>query len=96
MKTLPYLALLMLSHCVPSAGAPARSSAGDSGATSSGANLAARTADEEPEMLCRRERPTGSNISRGVCEPKNKANTRTAQDQLQMERMQRGSNTITH
>ena len=52
-------------------------------------------AQGEQEMVCKRERPTGSSVSRRVCVPKAKADGRSAQDQQQMDRMQRGSNTIT-
>ena len=87
MKKLSCLLLLALAHCVPASGTsePSTSSA-------SGSELAQNGAQQgEPEMVCKRERPTGSGLSRRVCVPK----SRSAQDQQQMERIQRNSNQIT-
>jgi hypothetical protein len=91
MKKLSTLALLALVGCVPASGAS------EPGSTSaSGTELASNDPQSgEQEMVCKRERPTGSSVSRKVCVPKAKAGTRTAQDQQQMDRMQRNSNTIT-
>ncbi len=90
MKKLSILALVVLLGCVQSgASEPGEGSA-------SGGELASNEpAQGEQEMVCKRERPTGSSVSRRVCVPKAKADGRSAQDQQQMDRMQRGSNTIT-
>ena len=87
MKKLCSLALLALVACAP------QPEASEPGATSAaGGELASNEPQSgEEEMVCKRERPTGSSVSRRVCVPK----SRRAEDQQQMERMQRSSNTIT-
>jgi hypothetical protein len=82
--TIPCLLLIALG-CAP---LPER---GSEGQPSSGSEAGA-TAAAEPEMICKKERPTGSNITRRVCYPK----ATTAASQSELDRIQRGASRSNH
>jgi hypothetical protein len=78
--TMPCLLLLGALACapLPERGSESQPSAGSEAGT---------TASAKPEMICKKERPTGSNITRRVCYPKGT----TAASQSELERIQRGA-----
>ncbi len=77
MKKWLFVAGLTLSACVPQG--ESSSSTAQSSASASGSDA---SASAEPEMVCHRERPTGTTISRRVCRPKGEAASEDAQSAI--------------
>lgn len=79
--SLPALLLLATMGCAPQPSRPAVSQP-TAGAEASG------KAGKEPKMVCKKERPTGSAISRRVCRPVDEVAAQQQLDQMQ----RRGNN----